>query len=152
MSDTTVPQDDELIDWRQRETERRQAAKEFGEWLGGLKVGDEVALVGSGVYGKTTIVTIDRTTPTQIIIGNSIFRRNDGRRRGGGSWDSSSIKQPTEEQREKAYREYAMSTLDTYVRVYTEFLTNDELRSILPRFENAKKRREAAILSRKTTK
>ena len=62
-----------------------------------LKAGDEVVLVSRGLgRNKYHLKKIDRATKTQIVIGNTKFRRNDGREIADG-WYRDSIKLLTED-------------------------------------------------------
>lgn len=47
------------------------------KWLEGLKAGDVVGRTGS-MSGAPVAVTVDRVTATQIIIGHSRYRKEDG--------------------------------------------------------------------------
>ncbi len=70
-------------------------------WLDELKAGDEVVAFVNGSDRAGRLLKVDRTTATQIIVGNARYRRSDGRQPGsgyGGGW----IVEVTPERREIA--------------------------------------------------
>ena len=75
-----------------------------------LKAGDEVVLVSCGLgRDKYHLKKIDRATKTQIVIGNTKFRRSDGREMTDG-WYRDRIKLLTEDAL-KEVEEYNQSVL-----------------------------------------
>lgn len=62
------------------------------DWLAGLRVGDEVAVVAR--KGDRRTCRISRVTPALIVIGRSRFRRADGRIHGGKTWRNVASLQP----------------------------------------------------------
>lgn len=63
-------------------------------WLGSLKPGDPVVVMGSGYYANITrISTVDRLTPTTIVVSGSKFRKSDGYAQGDG-WNRSYLVKP----------------------------------------------------------
>lgn len=75
-------------------------------WLAGLAVGDEVAH-----NGNTSIGTVARLTPTQVVIGrNARFNRATGRRCGdSGGWSSDWLHPVTDQLRNKVARNEALA-------------------------------------------
>ena len=61
-------------------------------WLASLKVGDEVAVTGSYT---TTIARVTRTTATLIIIGDTRYRRDNGRETPNHAWHNDYLKPAT---------------------------------------------------------
>jgi hypothetical protein len=57
------------------------------EWLAGLKAGDRAAVSRGYGYSSYELVKVDRVTHTQVIVGGSRFRRDNGRRI-GDRWES----------------------------------------------------------------
>ncbi len=55
-------------------------------WLASLKAGDEVIAHGSGFAGKAKIATVDRVTPTQIVVDGVRFRRTSGQQVTKDAW------------------------------------------------------------------
>lgn len=66
-----------------------------------LKVGDTVILWGGGTYGCRSIETVQRTTPTQIIVRGCRFRKSDGVEICGYSFHKSTIHIPEDGEIEK---------------------------------------------------
>ena len=58
-----------------------------------IKVGDKLILYEDTVLSLTTV---DRVTPTQIVVGYYSYRKRDGYRVGGHKWDFSNIGQLNE--------------------------------------------------------
>lgn len=68
------------------QSDEEKAAR--AKWLEELKADDVVVERHSGGYGADDVfrkLTIERCTPTQIIIGQAKYRRKDGRRMGEAS-------------------------------------------------------------------
>lgn len=92
------------------------------EWLASLKAGDEVLV--SGLY-EGRLATVERVTATQVVIDNARrFRRTSGLLVGGSSWSMTSIREPTQADRDalemrelraevEAYAKSKAATLDT---------------------------------------
>jgi hypothetical protein len=76
------------------------------QWRENLKTGDPVLIWNGWVHNPATV---ERTTPTQIIVRGSKYRRNGGARIGGGTWDRIVLVEPTpellEEMRQKQERQ-----------------------------------------------
>lgn len=89
--------------------------KDESEWLQNLKAGDEVVLFAGGYRSHRRIATLDRTTKTQIIVGSQKYSRSHGLLIGGGSWNTHSLRKPTDEIRanilEEMRREDAISII-----------------------------------------
>ena len=97
------------------------------DWLDSLKPGDEVA-VTFGYTSAHGIATVDRTTPTQVIVGRARFRRSDGYRVGdSGAWSRASIRPVTDAIRESATRAKLIAAI---VGTSWKSLSTDQLRRI----------------------
>jgi len=72
------------------------------EPLDDIKAGDRVIITHGGACRYDEIRVVDKVTNTQIIIGNSRFRRNGGSLIGAGTWDCVYLRHLTEE-REKEF-------------------------------------------------
>lgn len=59
-----------------------------------ITVGDSLILNKGGWYCGRSVVTVTKTTPTQIHVGALRFRRSNGRRVGDSDWRSPSIQVP----------------------------------------------------------
>lgn len=70
--------------------------------LDNIKAGDRV-IVHS--YGYLRVATVDRVTPTQIIVGHSKYRRKNGNAVGGGIWGADFISRAEGENLKVAERE-----------------------------------------------
>lgn len=70
------------------------------EWLKAVGVGTEVAISSDFGYRSYRRAVIERITPTQIVIGQSKYRRADGRKIGDGSWERSYLLEMTDDIRE----------------------------------------------------
>jgi hypothetical protein len=57
------------------------------------------------------LATVDRVTPTQIVVGCQRFRRKDGNIVGGDTWSRCDIRQPEPFLIDKANRQAALSSL-----------------------------------------
>ena len=66
-----------------------------------LKAGDQVIIVMHGYPSSYNRCTVDRVTNTQIIIGNSRYRRENGRRIGDDTWHSATLHEITPEMEER---------------------------------------------------
>lgn len=98
------------------------------EFLEDIKAGDEVLLSGGG-WGqpKKRIMTVSRTTKTQIIIGDSRYNKKSGYPVGSnsGSWERpNSIGPFTEDDRIDIKRNTAISMLD---KIQWDRFDNDSL-------------------------
>lgn len=69
--------------------------KDYSDWLAGLSVGDDVAL-DAGFSGYS-IAKVEKLTATQIVIGNSRYKRDSGRLIGASGYRVSFLKMPTDE-------------------------------------------------------
>ncbi len=68
--------------------------------LENVQVGDTLIWNGRHV-ADSRVVTVDRLTKTQIIIGDSRYRKSDGRTVGGSGWNSVSVTIPEKGEIEK---------------------------------------------------
>lgn len=64
-------------------------------WLDNLSVGDSVVIY-NGWYGAS-IKAVSKVTATQIVVGNTRYRRKDGYVVGGGTWSRHSLREATPE-------------------------------------------------------
>lgn len=91
-------------------------SSEHQAWLDGLKVGDEVAVMGFGIgcsVGRLLMVT--RITKTLIVIdGRSKFRKRDGYTFGQG-YSGSSLVEPTQDRRDEIEHYLLYRTLQAAV-------------------------------------
>jgi hypothetical protein len=78
------------------------------EWLQSLKVGDRVCI--SSTYSKR-ILPVSRITDTQIIVGNSKFRKSTGWLVGAGIWDTDLIIPVTKEIEDEIHLKHRQSQL-----------------------------------------
>ena len=83
------------------------------EWLESLKPGDTVIEEGPGWPTRYYIKAVTRVTKTQVVVGDSRYRKTDGRKIGkvssfGRTWR---IAQPTREALDRARREDLVSAL-----------------------------------------
>jgi hypothetical protein len=69
-------------------------------WLSSLQAGDDVHFHGRYGNGPGYIAQVTRVTPTQIVIGDSRFDKEDGRRRGSHGFHVEWIYEPTDDIRE----------------------------------------------------
>jgi hypothetical protein len=74
----------------------------MSEWTDALKAGDRV-IVASGYYGES-LATVDRVTATQVVVGNSKYRKCNGYLVGGDSWSRHRIDEATPERVAKIRR------------------------------------------------
>jgi hypothetical protein len=65
------------------------------DWLEDLKPGDRV-IVDSGFFGPT-LRTVERVTATQILVGQSRYRRSSGSPVGGDPWARNYLREATPE-------------------------------------------------------
>lgn len=93
-----------------------------------LQVGDDVIV--TGMFCKR-ISKIEKVTKTQIIVGNTRFRKDSGWQCGSDRWNNETISVPTEKQiveiKEENLRKkliYAISSFDF------EHLSTDELKQV----------------------
>jgi len=71
------------------------------QWLNELKAGDDVLIRGSRELSAQRIAKVDRTTATQVIVGNARYRRKDGFQMGlENSWYSVWLAPVTQEVRD----------------------------------------------------
>ena len=70
--------------------------------LENVQVGDTLIWNGRGLAGSK-VVTVDRLTKTQIIIGDNRYRKSGGRRVGSDPWNSSNVTIPKESEIEKIH-------------------------------------------------
>jgi hypothetical protein len=59
-----------------------------------VKAGDKL-IAKSGYYGAGNLVTVDRVTPTQIVIGSSRYSKASGRMMGDGNYNNFRVIAPT---------------------------------------------------------
>lgn len=93
-----------------------------------LQVGDDVIVAGMSCR---RIAEIDKVTKTQIVVGNTRFRRDSGWQCGGDKWNIRRISVPTEKEiseiKEETLRKkllYAISSFDF------KRLSTDELKQV----------------------
>lgn len=67
------------------------------DWLNDLKPGDKAIRCSNGIGSMDEVVTVDRVTAAQIIIGSERYRKVNGRRMGDSSWYSYWLKEATPE-------------------------------------------------------
>lgn len=67
------------------------------DWLSELKEGDDVIVVSSSGGIRKKVATVTRTTKTQIIVGNSRYRKNNGYIIGSSCWCREYLMKPTPE-------------------------------------------------------
>lgn len=66
------------------------------EWLNNLKVGDPVFIDDScSMGGKAIIAQVKRLTKTQIVVGATKYRKDDGGQIGGSSYFRTRLEFPT---------------------------------------------------------
>lgn len=118
MSDAPIMAEEQDNPWVTRI--RREKA-----WLSSLKPGDEVALYDGWNY---RLHKVDRLTQTQIIIDHLKFRRDTGRRIGGGTWDRTSLNEPSSDIREEIERKELLRDIGT---IKWSLVTTDTLRAII---------------------
>lgn len=115
----------------------------MSDWLQNLKAGDEVIVRRGLGHTRNYISTIDKVTPTQIVIGESRYNRTTGRRRGDTGWNSANLVEPTREAlaiaREAARRELYTAKLRT---MNWAALPADALEAILTMIKNAEQIKE----------
>lgn len=84
------------------------------DWLETIKAGDEVIVVNN--YHQS-VVRVDRTTPTQLVIGSIKYNRRTGRRVGADIWNTDSLSEATPEVvtkvREQMKRRKIINRLET---------------------------------------
>jgi hypothetical protein len=83
-------------------------------WLESLKAGDEVMVPSR--YGAPSILRVDRVTPTQVVVGSEKYRKSNGYRVGGSTWDCRYITEPTDHGREQAEAALLRSNLERLVK------------------------------------
>lgn len=71
------------------------------DWLNDLKPGDKAIRCSTGIGVLDTVITVERVTPTQIIVGSDKYRKANGRRLGESQWHSCWLRQATPERIEK---------------------------------------------------
>jgi hypothetical protein len=72
---------------------------ESNEWLQNLKAGDSVIVKQSGSYRSESVKKVDRVTATQVAIGTTKYRRDNGREVGGSNrWGARWLYEATPEQ------------------------------------------------------
>lgn len=64
-------------------------------WLDKLSVGDRVIVYNGG--DGASIKAVSKVTPTQIVVGNTRYRRKDGHVVGGDTWSRHSLSEATPE-------------------------------------------------------
>lgn len=94
------------------------------DWLAALQVGDTVVVSGRWA---NHIAKVERMTPTQILAGKTRYCRRTGRQKGGNTWDSTWLRQPTQELLDEILRlKFAKRARETDWTKYSL----DELRQI----------------------
>lgn len=58
------------------------------EWLADLKVGDPCAIRSGYGYAGYQLAKVEKMTKTQIVVGSSRYRRDNGRKVGHTGWES----------------------------------------------------------------
>ena len=71
------------------------------DWLNDLKPGDKAIRCSTGIGALDTVITVERVTPTQIIVGSDKYRKANGRRLGDSGWHSCWLQQATQERVER---------------------------------------------------
>jgi predicted phosphohydrolase len=79
-----------------------------------LVAGDKVIVESGFGYKSQEITTVDRITKTQIIIGNSKYRRNNGYIVGGTTWSRRYLTRYTEEAAAKVHLRIMRDQLSAY--------------------------------------
>ena len=101
------------------------------EWLQELKAGDTVIVKGS--HGRREVRTVQRVTPTQIVVGLTKYHKKDGREV-GGDYFTQYLKQATAESvaeiRAVAKRNNLRNILRNLDRATTDALTDSQLERI----------------------
>lgn len=101
----------------------------MSDFFENLQAGDEVILQDS--QGRTFLKKVEKTTPTQIIVGSVRFRKQNGTEVGGGSWYFSSLHEPTEQLRKIAENEALMRKIAKKLsNVKVSRLSEDTLRKL----------------------
>lgn len=76
----------------------------MNDWLQNLKAGDKV--IESYGFNEVRLVPVERVTPTQVIVGNTKYKRTTGYMVGGDSWCRNSIREATPELADQARRKW----------------------------------------------
>lgn len=88
---------------------------ENDEWLSSLVEGSEVLITGTWI--KPQLSKVDRTTRTQIVVGNRRFNRETGRQISCDRWSVTHIQQVSdafrESQNRAALKEKILEALDS---------------------------------------
>ena len=84
----------------------------MSDWLQNLKAGDKVIIVYG--FGDERLVHVDRTTATQIIVGNVRYQRRTGNMVGADSWSRCGIYEATPERAEKVRKKKLAHQLASY--------------------------------------
>ena len=105
-------------------------------WLESLKVGDRVII--AGYFRGDRLAVVNRMTATQIIAGNSRFRRKDGILVGSDSYNRTRLLPPTPERLEKIERRETIESLRRSLEGTAEKLTTDQLRRMAAIAQEAK--------------
>jgi len=74
----------------------------MNDWMDTLKPGDEVTVLGGGIYSAPSIQTVERLTKTQVVLSERgrKFRRTDGREIGMTGYWIPRIVEVTQEHRD----------------------------------------------------
>ena len=74
----------------------------MSEWYENLKPGDLVEVQRGGVYQGSVIDTVERLTPTLIVLESGLrFKRINGLEYGGSEWNGNYLRQMTQERIER---------------------------------------------------
>lgn len=110
-----------------------------------IKVGDEVYIHGRfGAVGR--IDTVTHVTPTTFKVGHTVFYRDGGSEKGGGTWNRSCASMPTTEHRDAIWRDNAVRTLNNFN--FELIKSNPQMQSILTTVEAALAEYNAAKAAR----
>ena len=74
----------------------------MSEWYENLKPGDRVFVERGGFYRGSGIDTVERLTPTLIVMKSGLrFKRKNGHEHGGDAWHGSFLRKLTQERMER---------------------------------------------------
>lgn len=81
------------------------------DWLAQVKVGDTVVIDSGYGIRELTLGVVTSSTPTQIRINTTKYRRADGRMMGDQGWRSYYLREPTNDRLYKIRRRVAVERL-----------------------------------------
>lgn len=97
--------------------------------LNAVQAGDEL-LCHSGYGSQQVLARVDRVTPTQIVIGNSRYRRADGYRVGDTGYGRGRVTIPTDADRERLARLVAVRAIRETTTDSTKHLSAARLQEL----------------------